>query len=50
MTENNPNRQRMSSLKNLKNTYWKIANEMRGAMIADQFCDEVLLFYKVFTF
>jgi len=44
MTTSDQNRQGMPSLNNLGNTLWKIADELRGAMNADQFRDYMLSF------
>jgi len=44
MTENNPYRLAVPNLNNLGNTLWKIADELRGAMNADQFRDYMLSF------
>lgn len=44
MTENNPYGPGTSGLNNLGNTLWKVADELRGAMNADQFRDYMLSF------
>ncbi len=44
MTTNEPYRLGIPSLNNLGNTLWKIADELRGAMNADQFRDYMLSF------
>ncbi|MBE7411916.1 MAG: type I restriction-modification system subunit M N-terminal domain-containing protein [Leptospiraceae bacterium] len=44
MTENNQYRLGMPGHNNLGNTLWKIADELRGAMNADQFRDYMLSF------